>query len=62
MICRFCHHVRTLSPCLISESPVMRVFSDTCSHCGAEYRTTEKVEHLPRVDAEGLEKIANVHR
>lgn len=62
MICRFCQHVRTLSACLISESPVIRVFSDTCSHCGAEYRTMEKVERLPKVDAEGLAKIANVNR
>lgn len=40
----------------------MRVFSDICSHCRAEYRTMEKVEHLPKVDAEGLKKIANVPR
>lgn len=62
VICRYCHHVRILLGHLISEIPTIRIFTDTCSHCGAEYRTMEKVTHPPKADAEGIEKIRNVNR
>lgn len=62
MICRFCQHIRVLSGQLIAETPTLRIFVDICSHCGTQYRTVEKIEHMPKVDAKGLEMIGNVNR